>query len=347
MKRSGPTHATANLMMAPQDSLEEPGQGGRYVRSASGFRNRISRYDPVFKPEYGRYHLYISYACPWAHRTVAVVFLKGLLGCITVSSVHPTWQRTRPDSPTDRHCGWKFGAGAHPNVIGRGMFKGQGTNDAINGVDYLRDIYEMAQADDDGVYSTPVLWDKYTNTIVNNESSEIMRMLSSEFNEWSTGPMALVNLYPLSFRAEIDDANDWIYRGINDCVYKCGFARTQQAYDEAIVLLETSLERLESILSKNRFVVGPVFTETDIRLFVSLVRYDEVYVVYFKCNTKSVREYHNIRNYCREIYQTHGIADSVKMDDIKEHYFSYVVPYMARFVVAYLYVFGCAGHIPL
>jgi putative glutathione S-transferase len=309
------------LKSVPHDGLAETDLAGRFVRSAPGFRSVISRYDPVFKPEYGRYHLYVSYACPWANRVIAVVFLKGLQDCVTLSAAHSTWQRTRPYSKHDLHCGWLFSTEAMPNVIGKGMFRGNGTTDSVNGAIFLRDIYEFAH-DETGKYSTPVLWDKYTNTIVNNESSEIVRMLSSEFNEWATGPLALLSLYPLSYRTEIDLANEWIYKGINDCVYKCGFAKTQAAYDESIKLLELSLNRLEELLSTNRYVIGPVFTETDIRLFMSLVRYDEVYVVYFKCNTKRIREYPNILNYCREVYQIHGIGESIKMDDIKEHYFS-------------------------
>ena len=304
-----------------QNGLQDTDNKGRWIRKSAGFRNIISKTDPHFQPEFGRYHLYVSYACPWANRTIAVINVKGLRDCVTMSAVHPTWQRTRPDSTDDLHIGWTFGGQVCTNVIGLGKFKGCGTEDEVNGAKFLRDIYEMAQ-DETGKYSTPVLWDKKLLTIVNNESSEIMRMLSSEFNDWATGPLATLDLYPVSFRTHVDAANDWIYRGINDCVYKCGFAKTQVAYDEAIDLLIGTLAKLEILLSTRRYVVGPVFTEADIRLFMSLVRFDEVYVVYFKCNIVCIRELPNIVNYCRDVYQIPGMAESIRMDDIKEHYFS-------------------------
>lgn len=171
-------------------------------------------------------------------------------------------------------------------------------------------------------FTVPILWDKKTSAIVNNESSEIVRMLTKEFDEWATGSLATLDLYPSHLRSEIDAVNDWIYPGINDGVYRCGFAKTQAAYDEAIASLCTSLNRLEELLGRSRFVVGNTFTEADLRLFMTLVRFDEVYVVYFKCNVKRIVDYPNIRNYCRDVYQIPGIASSINMDHIKIHYFA-------------------------
>ena len=306
---------------AAHDALQEVDGGGHFKRAASGFREIICQDHLLYKPEFGRYHLYFSYACPWANRTITVILMKGLSDCISYSVVHPTWQRTRPESETDLHCGWKFDSGSLANVNGMGSFRGHGTIDHVNNCKYLRDVYELSN-DVLGKYSTPVLFDKKTGTIVNNESSDIIRMFTSAFDEWATGPLASLDLYPVALRPEIDEANSWIYPGINDGVYKCGFAQTQHAYDVAMDSLYTSLDRLETHLSTNRYVVGNHFTEADIRLFMTLIRFDEVYVVYFKCDVKCIREYPNILNYCRELYQMYGISESIQMEDIKAHYFS-------------------------
>jgi putative glutathione S-transferase len=303
------------------DALAEVDKRGHFKRVDAGFRNWVRKGDEKYPPEHGRYHLYIAYACPWANRTVTVLTMKGLQDCIGLSVVHPTWQRTRPESETDKHCGWKFETGAIPNVSGFGSFTGNGTVDHVHGVTYLRDLYDLA-GDTLGKYSTPVLFDKKTNTIVSNESADIVRMLTVEFDEWANGPYASLDLYPEDLRAEIDEANSWIYPGINDGVYRCGFATTQQAYDVAIDNLVAALDRLEELLGSRRYVCGSKFTEADLRLFQTLVRFDEVYVVYFKCNVRCIREYPNIFDYCKDVYQMHGVAESIKMLDIKTHYFS-------------------------
>lgn len=170
-----------------------------------------------------------------------------------------------------------------------------------------------------GKYTVPILWDKKLNTIVNNESSEIIRMLNSEFNDFSKFPD--LDLYPQEKRAQIDEVNEWVYPTINNGVYRCGFAQSQAAYDEAIDQLTESFDRVEDILSKQRYISGSQFTEADIRLFVTLLRFDEVYAVYFKTNTRSVRESPAILNYMREVYQKPGIAETCNMEQIKQHYF--------------------------
>lgn len=291
----------------------------------TAFRDIISPSHDVFKPEFGRYHLYIAYACPWANRCLAVLKIKGLSDCIGVSIVHPTWQRSRPNNVDDHHCGWKFDVcDDQPltSATGHGVFAPSGcTRDYVNGVAFVRDLYELTGSPG-SKFTVPILWDKSQNTIVNNESSEIIRMLTIAFDEWATGPLATLDLYPLDLRSEIDTVNEWIYPGINDGVYRCGFAKTQAAYDEAIGNLVDALDRLEDLLSHSRYLVGNRFTEADLRLFMTLVRFDEVYVVYFKCNVKRIVDYPNIRQYCRDVYQFHGVADSINMEHIKMHYFT-------------------------
>jgi len=251
--------------------------------------------------------------------------MKGLQQCIGVSVVHPTWQRTRPENPNDTHHGWCFLENTNlalHSPSGMGSFVVEGcTNDPINGVKFIRDLYVLNN-DILGKYSVPILWDKTTNTIVNNESSEIIRMINSEFNEFTSGPCADVDLYPENLRTKIDEVNAWVYPTINNGVYKCGFAKLQQAYDEAVTEVFEALEKVECILSESRYLAGNSFTEADLRLFMTLVRFDEVYVVYFKTNIRCISSYHNIRNYCRDIYQLYGMADSIDMTHIKTHYFT-------------------------
>jgi len=191
--------------------------------------------------------------------------------------------------------------------------------DPINNSFAVRDLYELAK-DTNGKYTVPILWDKKLNTIVNNESSEIIRMLSSEFNEFAKNPD--LDIYPENMKESIDSVNEWIYPTINNGVYRCGFAKSQEAYTQAITELTESFDRVESILGKQRFIAGDAFTEADIRLFVTLLRFDEVYIVYFKTNTRSVLTSPNILNYCRELYQMGGVAGTVDMEQIKVHYFA-------------------------
>jgi glutathionyl-hydroquinone reductase len=277
-----------------------------------------------FPAESGRYHLFVAYACPWAHRTLIVRAIKGLEDVISATVVHPIWQKTRPD--LDTHTGWVFG---HPdgtpitsNSAGFGgpfppSFPGN-EPEPFFGAATIRELYEKAE-DQDGKYTVPILWDKEKNTIVSNESSEIIRMLNSEFNEFATRPE--IDTYPEGMRAAIDEVNSWIYPTFNNGVYRCGFAKSQVAYDEAITELTDSFDRIDEILQKQRFIAGDKFTEADIRLFVTLLRFDEVYVVYFKTNTRRVASTPSILNYCREIYQIAGVKETVDMEQIKTHYF--------------------------
>jgi putative glutathione S-transferase len=252
--------------------------------------------------------------------------LKGLEDVISVTIVHPTWQQTRPNDPNDTHAGWVFAdPSGEPvkNTIGLGgpfspTFKGC-EPDPLMGAKFVREIYEKA-GDTIGTYSVPILWDKKKNTIVNNESSEIIRMLNSEFNQVATNPD--LDLYAEEDRAAIDSVNDWVYPTINNGVYRCGFAKTQAAYNDAVADLTKSFDRIDQILQKQRFIAGDHLTEADIRLFVTLLRFDEVYVVYFKTNTRSVLSTPSILNYCREIYQMTGIAETTNMQAIKQHYYT-------------------------
>ncbi len=319
----------ANLNMSAfkaHDALAETALNGKFVRTAAGFREIISSEHPVYKPEFGRYHLYISFACPWANRCLAVINMKGLQDCIGFTAVHPTWQKTKPGDAEDTHCGWAFydSKSGMPlsGPTGYGSFATPGCElDTINGANFIRDLYEKSN-DTHHKYSVPVLWDKQTGTIVNNESSEIVRMFTSVFDEWATGSQAALDLYPVAQRAAIDAVNDWVYPNINDGVYKCGFAKSQAAYDDAIEHLTTALHRLESVLDATRYVAGDTFTEADLRLFMTLVRFDEVYVVYFKCNVARLVDFPNIRQYLRDVLQLPGMRQSINMEHIKTTYYT-------------------------
>lgn len=249
--------------------------------------------------------------------------LKGLEDVISVTVVHPIWQKTKPS--VDEHAGWIFGQdGSAPwtNKDGNGgpfpsNYSGN-TPDPFGSAKTIRDVYERVN-DSDGKYTVPILYDTKRNTIVSNESSEIIRMFNSEFNDFAKYPE--LDLYPESMRSAIDAVNDWVYPNINNGVYRCGFAKSQGAYDSAIADLTEAFDRIDTILQKQRFIAGDTFTEADLRLFVTLLRFDEVYVVYFKTNTRSVRYTDSILNYCREIYQMPGVKETVNMEQIKAHYF--------------------------
>ena len=298
---------------------------GEFQRNESGFRNFISSAPNArFPPASGRYHLYVAHACPWAHRTMLTRALKGLEDVISVTIVHPVWQKTRPD---DQHCGWAFSTSATNktlhNSIGIGgpfplAYKGT-EPDPLFGARYVRDIYEACH-DTRGVYSVPILVDKHTKTIVNNESSEIIRMLNSEFNEFARNPH--LDLYSPADQAAIDAANDWIYPAINNGVYRCGFAKSQAAYDAAIQILADGLDKLESILKKQDYIAGDHMTEADVRLFPTLLRFDEVYVVYFKTNARMIAHTPALLEYCRRMYQQPGVANVCDMEQIKAHYYT-------------------------
>ncbi|XP_016433175.1 uncharacterized protein LOC107759698 isoform X1 [Nicotiana tabacum] len=297
-----------SLQMA-RSALDEMSATGAFERTASTFRNIISRdHNSRFPAESGRYHLYISYACPWASRCLAYLNIKGLDQAISFTSVKPKWERTKD---SDEHMGWVFASsstedsGADP--------------DPLNGAKSIRELYELASTNYSGKYTVPVLWDKKLKTIVNNESSDIIRMFNSEFNDIA-GNSAL-DLYPPHLQSQINEINEWIYDGINNGVYRCGFATKQEPYDEAVQKLYETLDKCELILSKQRYLCGDQVTEADIRLFVTLIRFDEVYAVHFKCNKKLLREYPHLFNYTKDIFQIPGMSSTVNMEHIKMHYY--------------------------
>ena len=282
--------------------LEKEIDGGEFKRMESSFRNWVTvdgsagpTGDGGFKAEADRYHLYVSAACPWAHRTVIFRKLKKLEPIIGLSIVEPDMLEQ----------GWTFAeAGSYI--------------DHLYAHKYMHQIYTHANKEFTGQITVPVLWDKKLQTIVNNESSEIIRMLNSAFNNFTD---VTVDYYPESLRQEIDAVNQPIYRFINNGVYRCGFATTQVAYERAFDRLFNELDRAEEMLSKNRYLTGDQITEADWRLFTTLIRFDAVYVGHFKCNLKRIADYANLSNYLRELYQVPGIAETVNIDYIKRHYY--------------------------
>ncbi|GAB4823936.1 hypothetical protein N2152v2_010982 [Parachlorella kessleri] len=303
-------------------ALEEMSKDGEFKRTPSVFRDWVQK-GGKFEPEAGRYHLYVSLACPWACRCVAALHMKGLQDVIGLSVTHPTWQRTRPDNAQDEHTGWTFRSPGDPPLSSSTGFGSFGCEDCIpdtlNDTKFVRDLYQLAN-DTGGKYSVPVLWDKKERTIVNNESSDILRMFTSEFNDLAKNPE--LNLYPEHLRKQIDEVNEWVYPYINNGVYRCGFATSQEAYDKAFKELFDALDKAEGILSKQRYLAGDQLTEADVRLFMTLIRFDEVYVVYFKTNKRFIHQYPNLCNYTRDLYQTPGVAASVNIRHIKTHYFT-------------------------
>ena len=276
---------------------------GSFVRKGSQFRNWVTVDGSAgpsgkegFKAQPGRYHLYVSWACPWAHRTLILRSLKALEGAISVSTVH--WFMGDQ--------GWTFHEG--PGVV----------PDSVMGAQYLHEIYTASDAAYTGRVTVPILWDKLRGEIVSNESSEIIRMLNCAFDEVGA---ASGDFYPLDLRAEIDELNSLIYTTINNGVYRAGFAKTQQAYEQAVVSLFETLNLLEHRLSQRRFLCGDRLTEADWRLFTTLVRFDSVYVGHFKCNLRRLIDYKNLWAYTRELYQHPGIANTVDFMHIKRHYY--------------------------
>jgi putative glutathione S-transferase len=276
---------------------------GAFKRSAAKFRNWITADGTAgpsgeagFKAESGRYHLYVSYACPWAHRALIFRALKGLEDHITISAVHPDMLGE----------GWTFADDFD-----------RATGDTLFGYPYARDVYTRADPKFTGRVTVPILWDKTQNTIVSNESSEIIRMFNSAF-DGITGNTD--DYWPVQMRDQIEAVNDRIYDTFNNGVYKAGFATTQTAYDAAIVPLFETLDWIEDILSKNRYLIGDQITEADWRLFTTLVRFDPVYHQHFKCNRKRIVDYPNIWAYTRELYQQPGVAGTVNFDHIVRHY---------------------------
>ncbi|MGH6860477.1 MAG: glutathione S-transferase family protein [Phyllobacterium sp.] len=277
--------------------------GGRFIRTQSQFRNWVTADGSAgptgeagFKAEPGRYHLYVSYACPWAHRTLILRALKRLQGVVSVSVV-------------DHYMGnegWTFHA------------RDGATPDDLFGYTRLHEVYTRADPGYSGRVTVPVLWDKQQNTIVSNESAEIIRMFNSAFDAFGD---ASVDFYPSGLRRDIDEINAFVYPNINNGVYRAGFATTQEAYEEAFTELFAGLDQIEERLSRQRYLAGSTLTEADWRLFTTLLRFDPVYVGHFKCNRQRIADYPNLSNYTRALYQVEGVAPTVNMQHIKAHYY--------------------------
>jgi putative glutathione S-transferase len=276
---------------------------GRFLRPTTHFRNWVTEDGSPgpsgtggFEAERGRYHLYVALACPWAHRTVIMRMLKRLEDTVSLSVVEPLY---------GPH-GWRFGDS--PGTIA----------DGVNGASELAEIYLRADPRYSGRVSVPVLWDKERATLVNNESSEIIRMFNGAFGRFTN---ERTDYYPAPLREEIDRVNAFVYENINNGVYRAGFATSQEAYEEAFRALFAALDDIEQRLARQRYLVGPEITEADWRLFTTLVRFDAVYYGHFKCNLRRIVDYPNLSNYLRDLYQQPGIAGTVNMDHIKRHYY--------------------------
>ena len=268
---------------------------GSFKRQKSIFRSIIDE-ESQYKPDKGRYHLYLSYACPWAHRTLIVRELKGLDAVVSVSFVNPI----RDDK------GWCFESENNQYI------------DPLNGFSCLMEAYNIMDSKYDMRVTVPVLWDKQTKQIVNNESSDIIIMLNSKFNQYTDSKL---NLYPEGMRIEIDEINQYIYTNINNGVYKCGFASSQKVYDSEVDNLFTALNKIELRLKDRKYLVGDSITLSDIRLFVTLIRFDVVYFNHFKTNRQHIYEYTNLWNFVKLLYNNDQIKLTVKFDEIKDHYF--------------------------
>jgi putative glutathione S-transferase len=287
-----------------KDWYDTTSTGGAFVRQAASFRNWITADGSPgpsggggFKAEAGRYHLYVSLACPWAHRTLILRRLKGLEAMIPMSVVNAYMGDE----------GWTFEPG--PGVI----------PDPVNGADRLHQVYTRADPRYTGRVTVPVLWDKQRATIVSNESSEIIRMFNSAFDGIGALPG---DFYPAHLRAGIDQLNDFIYPNVNNGVYRAGFATTQAAYEEAAGDVFRALDALDARLATRRYLTGERITEADWRLFTTLVRFDAVYVGHFKCNLRRIADYPNLSGYLRDLYQQPGIAGTVDIGHIKQHYYA-------------------------
>ncbi len=269
---------------------------GAFVRQASAFRDRVTADGSSgFPAEAGRYHLYVSLACPWAHRTIIVRKLKGLEDVIGLSLVDPIRDER----------GWRFGPD-FPDPLGHGW-------------DYLSEAYAATDPSFAGRITVPTLWDTQTGRVVNNESSDILVMLNDEFD--ALAAHADVDLYPAALREEIDELNAWVYDDVNNGVYKSGFAATQGAYEAAVLPLFAALDRLDERLATRRYLFGDEPTLADWRLFTTLARFDAVYVGHFKCNLRRIADFANLSGYLRDLYQRPGIAETVDFDQIKRHYY--------------------------
>lgn len=291
-----------------QDRWYDTRESGRFVRENSAFRNWVTADgSPAptggggFKAEPARYHLYVSLACPWAHRTLIFRKIKKLENVISLSIVDPFMGEE----------GWAFSA---PD----GSLTPGSTQDTVNGARFLHEIYTRARHDFTGRVTVPVLWDKSSGTIVNNESAEIIRMLNSAFNEWGDADL---DFYPPGLHEQIDAINRIVYDNVNNGVYRCGFATTQKAYEEAFDALFSTLDEIEARLGRQRYLVGNRATEADWRLFTTLVRFDAVYFGHFKCNLRRLVDYPNLWAYARALYQTPRVSETVNLVQIKRHYY--------------------------
>ncbi len=275
------------------DWYDTDSTGGEFVRQDAQFRRQISKAGESgeFEAEAGRYHLYVSLACPWAHRTLIFRALKNLEDVIGVTVVKPEMLNQ----------GWELDeAGPVPNLK------------------HLHELYNHAQSDYSGRVTVPVLWDKKSQSIVNNESAEIIRILNDAFNDFGGVD---TDYYPEALRPQIDEINEFVYDHINNGVYKAGFATRQEVYEKHVSRLFDALDQLEQRLAQQRYLVGDVLTEADWRLFTTLIRFDAVYVGHFKCNLRRIEDYPNLSNYVRELYQVPGVAKTVNFEHIKTHYY--------------------------
>jgi putative glutathione S-transferase len=284
------------MAIAAQFPREQSGEG-EFRRQADAFRGWVTDDGRTsFPAEDGRYHLYVSWACPWAHRTVIVRKLKKLEPVIGLTVVDPIRDER----------GWAFHEGPGHSL------------DPINGFRFLSEAYKATDASYRGRVTVPVLWDTVTRCIVSNSDDDLMRMFNSAFKRFTDSP---IDLYPGRLQQDIDKMNAYIYETVNDGVYRAGFATSQAAYDKAARRLFEALDQLEARLRNRRFLFGPQFVETDWRLFVTLVRFDAVYHGHFKCNLRRICDYPNLFGYLKDLYQTDGIADTVNFDHIKRHYY--------------------------
>lgn len=278
-------------------SVSTNDQKGSFKRASSVFRNKISSNHSTYLPETNRYHLYVSYACPWAHRTLIFRKLKNLENHISVDYVHPDMLE----------MGWSF----EKNFPGT-------SGDSLHNKRYVHEIYQLSDKDISTKATVPILWDKKTRTIVNNESAEIIRIMNDAFNDITKNKD---DYYPEKFRDQIDSINDTIYENINNGVYRSGFSKTQNSYEEAVKNLFTSLDMVNDILEGRNYLVGDILTEADIRLVPTLIRFDCVYYFHFKCNLKKISEYKNISRYLRNLFEEDAIKSTTNFEHIKRHYF--------------------------
>jgi len=269
--------------------------GGRFERIPSTFRDWVSADGSTpYAAEPGRYHLYVSWACPWAHRTIIGRRVTGLEDAIGMSVADPIRDER----------GWAFTGGEYV--------------DPVNGFDFLAEAYEASDRAYDGRISVPVLWDTQTGRIVNNESADVLRMFGTAFAPFATRD---ADLYPEAHRDEIDELNERVYRDVNNAVYEAGFARAQEPYEEAVARIFPALAEMDARLADRRFLFGDAPVETDWRLFTTLLRFDAVYYIHFKCSLRRVVDHANLWPYARDLYQQPGVAETVRFDEIRAHYY--------------------------